>query len=121
MKRRVQLSRLLAIGIVVTGALVTSPSTAAADDSTCPDGNSCFWTLQHYQGTKQVAGNAWEGQWVWVDAGHRNYHSLKNRFTQRAVWSAKPNQTAYCTPAGGERPTAPEFTVIFVGSAGSHC
>jgi hypothetical protein len=105
--------------VLALGALVGA-APASADDS-CPDGNSCFWTLQNFQGTKQVAGNQWEGQWVWVDPGHRNHHSVKNRFTNRAVWTAKPNQQAYCTPAGGKRETAPEFTVVLVGGAGSHC
>ncbi|HWM03920.1 MAG TPA: hypothetical protein VNP92_16415 [Actinophytocola sp.] len=113
-------ARLCTAGLFAAAAVVAAASPAAADAS-CPSGNSCFWTLQQFDGSKQTAGNMWAGQWVWVDAGHRNYHSLKNRFTDRAVWSAKPNQTAYCTPAGGERPTAPEYTVILVGGQNSHC
>jgi hypothetical protein len=113
-------ARLLTAGIFTAAALVAAGTPAAADTG-CATGNACFWPLQNYGGNKQIAGNAWEGQWVWVDAEHRNYHSLKNRFTNRAVLSAKPNQTVHCTPAGGERPTAPEFTVILVGGAGSHC
>lgn len=122
MKRRRSIgSRTVLLAIMLALGVLAGATPAMADDSSCPDGNVCFWTLQNFEGSKQVAGNRWEGQWVWVDGYHRNYHSLKNRFSNRAVLTAKPYQAIYCTPAGGKRETAPEFTVFFVGGAGSHC
>lgn len=108
----------MAIALAV-GALI-APGSARAD-TTCPDFNVCFWTLQHYQGTKMVYGNKAAGGWLFVDASGRNYNSLKNRFSNRAVLTAIVGQAATCTPAGGIRATPPPFNVFQILPAGSTC
>jgi hypothetical protein len=110
-------SALLAVALTLGGLVGATPATA---DSTCPDGLSCFWPLQNFEGNKVPKGNSPEGVWVLVNGGQA-YHSAKNRYTNRAVWTAKPNQNLHCTPSGGNSPTAPEFTYYFVGGVGSHC
>jgi hypothetical protein len=100
--------------------LGTAP--ASASDSSCNVGTSCFWLQQNYQGPKKVTGNINEGIWVFlaVEEGVI-FNSVKNRFTDRAVWTRRGAQVPTCTPAGGERPTAPGFTQVFVGAPGSRC
>lgn len=108
---------LLTAALILGGLIGTTPANA---DSTCPGGNSCFWPLQNFEGNKQVRGNSPEGVWVLINRGQA-FHSVKNRYTNRAVWTAKPNQNLHCTPSGGNSPTAPEFTYYFVAGVGSHC
>ncbi|MGH2953385.1 MAG: hypothetical protein ACRDK9_05095 [Solirubrobacterales bacterium] len=92
----------------------------ALDDSTCPSGNVCFWTLQDFQGTKRVYGNNACCSWLYVWFGQ--YHnSLKNRFTNRKVLIGDPFFVLDCINAGGNRKSPPSFDRFRVGQAGSSC
>jgi hypothetical protein len=111
-------SALLAIALTFGSLVGAAPASA---DTGCADGNVCFWPLQNFEGNKQSYGNNVAGQWFYVNGG-QNYHSLKNRFTNRAVLTGKVNVgNLVCTPAGNSRATAPEFDAFFVGAPGSHC
>jgi hypothetical protein len=67
-------------------------------------------------------GNWVEGQFRSVDNEVQTYRSIKNKFTNRAVWTFIPGQSASCIPAGQQRPAAlPPFTWFVVGAAGSTC
>lgn len=103
----------LLAAVFTLGGLVGA--TPASADTTCPDGNSYFWPRQDFGGNKQVRGNSPAGVWVLINGGQA-YHSVKNRYTNRAVWTAKPNQNLLCTPAGGNNAAAPEFTYYLVDS-----
>lgn len=110
----------LMVAVLALGTLVATTPASAADPS-CPEGTSCFWWQQHYQGPKKVRGNIYEGNWVLLTLEGIIFNSVKNRFTDRAVWTKRGSQDPTCTPAGGERPTAPGFTQFYVGARGSHC
>lgn len=90
-------------------------------DESCPDNNACFWRQDWFQGAKVVSGNQYAGAWYWVDAQHQTYRSIKNKFSNRSVLSADPNQPYQCTWAGTNRHAALGFTVVYIGAAGSGC
>ncbi len=95
---------------------------AGATDSSCAAYTSCFWLQQNFEGLKKVGGNSSEGTWVFVVVEEGViFNSVKNRFTDRAVWTKRGAQEPTCTPAGGDRPIAPGFTQVYVGYASSHC
>jgi hypothetical protein len=112
----------LMVAAIALGTLVGA-APANASDSSCPvAGTSCFWLQQNYQGPKEVRGNSTEGTWILITFEEvAIFNSVKNRFTDRAVWTKRGAQDPTCTPAGGERPTAPGFTQFYVGARGSHC
>jgi hypothetical protein len=111
----------LMVAALALGTLVgTAP--ANASDSSCPvSGTVCFWQQQNYQGRKEVRGNIYEGTWVLLTVELIRFNSVKNRFTDRVVWTKMDAQNRTCTPAGGERPTAPGFIEFYVGARGSRC
>ncbi len=88
----------------------------------CPDGHVCFWPLQNYGGNRRDWGAQNAKDWTYVNGMNaQKYYSLKNRFADRVVWTAKPNQQIHCTPPNGQRPTAPEFSVFCIGPKSSTC
>src|SRR5262245_59506628 len=109
----------LALGtlLLASGALLATSGAAQADEF-CPGGNVCFWKQALFQGDKAVFGNSPEG--VWRSLGSP-YHSIKNNFDNRAVWTALSGQSATCTNPGTNRSGAPVFNVFLVGAAGSRC
>jgi hypothetical protein len=112
---------ILSTAVLALGALVGATPAHAADTS-CPVGTSCFWLQQNYEGLKKVRGNISVGTWQFLTVEEGViFNSVKNRFTDRAVWTKRGAQDPTCTPAGGERPTAPGFTQFYVGTSGSHC
>jgi hypothetical protein len=52
------------------------------DDTSCADGNGCFWSLVSYGGTKFTASAAFAGTWYSLGTCDR---SAKNRFADRRI------------------------------------
>ncbi|HEX8067230.1 MAG TPA: peptidase inhibitor family I36 protein [Thermoleophilaceae bacterium] len=74
---------LVALVLAVVAIAVGGTGQASAD-SYCPDGWVCFWSNTQYEGTKWGYGASWaDGSWHWFSNGK---WSMKNRFTNRAVY-----------------------------------
>jgi peptidase inhibitor family I36 len=91
---------LVLAALFVAVGLVSGVGTAQADDSHCPDGNSCFWTGQSYGGSKVLRGAEWYG-YGWQPFDNRKY-SVKNRFTNKTIWIYGP-QIGYDCGYPGQR------------------
>ncbi|SRR6266545_5087418 len=97
MKRRISF---ILVTLLVAVGLATGAGVAQADDSSCPDGNSCFWTGDSYGGAKRLIGAEWYGRgWQPFD---NTKGSVKNRFTNKAIWIYGP-QIGYDCGYPGQR------------------
>jgi hypothetical protein len=110
-------SVLVAVALTIGGLVGAAPASA---DTTCPAGNVCFWPQLNFVGAKQIRGNSPEQIWLKIN-GAQVYRSLKNDFTNRAVWTSTPGVNLLCTSAGHNSAVAPDFTEYFVGPMGSTC
>jgi hypothetical protein len=131
---RISMPQVVLCAVAVSLSACSDPDLEALDEDAvadteeavvstfCPNVYVCFWPLQGFGGNRQDWGAGASQDWTWANGSNdQKYHSLKNRFTNRVVWTAKPLQEIHCTPPNGERKTAPEFSVFCIGPQGSTC
>jgi hypothetical protein len=106
---------LVAVGILGLGAATP----ALADDASCPGNYVCVWNQANFQGAKRVIGAGEAGTWLNFD----NYkYSIKNQFSNRAVWTyAAYTKTYACFNPGVKTSSYFTASALYVAGPGSHC
>ena len=94
------------------------------EDTSCGDGNGCFWTQAGYGGSKFSAGAAFAGTWYSLLTYNR---SAKNRFADRRIqfghYLGQGNyEILYCLPPGdNESNLLAAIDSFKIGAQGTSC
>lgn len=112
---------LLAIGstVALTATLILGTGSAAAADTTCPDGYACFWTGYNFTGAKRTIPASYGGLGQQFFDNYK--FSMKNRFGNRAVHYWLLTGEHHCRDASGEHHQFNYALAFQVTGPNGHC